>query len=276
MAHSYLGTQSAWRARWPCMNNSNNYRHGHDVMTRPNDTDQPGVQPRSQPCASDRLLSGSSSAAEQHYQRELYKGIRFLQNRWQSGSGTHSQGVGADLATSSHDASLTDHQISQKLLQMLQARQVQAHYELQQTLPAGAETAPAVSILAGGQQGALSPPVLATIELTDRLFDWLRADDNLPDPCKNLLAHLYAPLLKVALIDPCFFEQTEHPARMLLNSLAEAGARWISPNGCSQYDMYGKINAIVLRLLAEFTHDVSLFADVLEGFSDEVQNLARR
>ena len=249
-------------------------------MNRSHDTGRPGVQPRRQPCASDRLLSGSSSEAEQRYQLELYKGIRFLQSRWQSGSNPHSQGTAVDPATSIHGSDLSDHPSSQRLQRMLHARQAQDHHLLQQTLPGQALAAQTLSILAGfnanGQEDALRAPERATIGLTDRLFDWLRADDNLPEPSKNLLCYLYAPVLKVALIDPEFFERAEHPARMLINSLAEASARWISPGGHSQYDMYGKINVIVLHLLAEFTHDVCELADVLMAFRSDVQNLARR
>lgn len=260
--------------------NNNNYCHGYDVMTRPNDTDLSGVQTQNQPHVADRLLSGSSNAAEQHYQLELYKGVRFLQSRWQSDSDTHAQGANADLAASGPSSNLSDSSINQRLLRMLQARQTQAHSELQQALPGSAGAAPTASILT--DLSASSPPdiasssVLATVELTDRFFDFLRTDDALPEPSKNLLSYLYAPVLKVALIDPLFFEGTEHPARLLLNSLAEASARWISPDGRSQYDMYRRINAVVLRLLAEFSHDVDLFADVLLDFRDEVQNLAHR
>src|SRR5690625_4894268 len=72
-------------------------------MTRPNDTGRTGVgtgvdstgspEHHNQTCAFDRLLSGASDEAEQRYQLELYKGIRFLQNRWQSAPGSNSPTV---------------------------------------------------------------------------------------------------------------------------------------------------------------------------------------
>jgi len=128
----------------------------------------------------------------------------------------------------------------------------------------------------GEEPGVVDPSDLDTIDLVGLLFEYMLSDDNLPDSVKALLSYLHTPFLKMAFIDKDFFEQTDHPARVLLNSLAEAGARWVSNDGSSQYDMYSKIKATVFRLLAEFKNDVRLFAEVLLEFNAYTHNLARR
>lgn len=49
-----------------------------------------------------------------------------------------------------------------------------------------------------------------------------------PDPVPAaLLARLQVPLARAAMADPGFFVRDEHPARELLNQVAEAGASWL-------------------------------------------------
>lgn len=50
-----------------------------------------------------------------------------------------------------------------------------------------------------------------------------------PDPVPAaLLARLQVPLARAAMADPGFFVRDEHPARELLNQIAEVGANWLS------------------------------------------------
>jgi hypothetical protein len=93
---------------------------------------------------------------------------------------------------------------------------------------------------------------------------------------KALLSYLHTPFLKIAFIDKGFFEQPEHPARVLLNSLAEAGVRWVSNDGSDQYDIFTKIKTTVFRLLQDFKNDVRIFAELLIEFNAYTHNVARR
>jgi hypothetical protein len=102
------------------------------------------------------------------------------------------------------------------------------------------------------------------------------SDDHLPNAVKALLSYLHTPFLKMAFIDKGFFEQPEHPARVLLNSFAEAGVRWVGNDGNDQYDIFIKIKTSVFRLLQEFKNDVRLFAELLIEFNGYTHNVARR
>lgn len=126
------------------------------------------------------------------------------------------------------------------------------------------------------EQHEMGPNDMHTIELVGMLFDYMLSDDNLPDSVKALLSYLHTPFLKIAFIDKDFFEQTEHPARLLLNNMAEAGVKWVSNDGSSQYDIFEKIQAMVSRVLDEFRNDVRLFAELLLEFSGYTKKISRR
>ncbi len=126
------------------------------------------------------------------------------------------------------------------------------------------------------EEGEVDPGDMHTIDLVGMLFEYMLSDDNLPSAVKALLSYLHTPFLKIAFIDKDFFEQTDHPARLLLNSLAESGARWVSNDGSSQYEIYPKIKNIVSQVLEEFENDVRLFAELLLEFSAYTKKIARR
>ncbi|SMF02287.1 HrpA-like helicases [Alteromonadaceae bacterium Bs31] len=129
---------------------------------------------------------------------------------------------------------------------------------------------------ADAQDGEVDKSDMQTIDLVGMLFEYMLNDENLPDSIKALLSYLHTPFLKIAFIDPGFFEQAEHPARVLLNNLAEAGARWVSNDGTAQYDMYNKIKDIVDRILKEFDNDVKIITELLLEFSSYTKNIVRR
>jgi uncharacterized protein DUF1631 len=129
---------------------------------------------------------------------------------------------------------------------------------------------------AEGEDRDVDPSDMHTIDLVGMLFEYMLSDDNLPDSVKALLSYLHTPFLKIAFIDKSFFEQTEHPARLLLNSLAEAGVKWVGNDGSSQYDIYDKIKTAVSRVLEEFKNDVRLFAELLLEFSGYTKKISRR
>ncbi|WP_018414943.1 DUF1631 domain-containing protein [Teredinibacter turnerae] len=126
------------------------------------------------------------------------------------------------------------------------------------------------------KDGAMKKNDMQTIDLVGMLFEYMLNDENLPDSIKALLSYLHTPFLKIAFIDPGFFEQAEHPARVLLNNLAEAGASWVANDGTAQYDMYNKIKNVVHRILNEFENDVKMITELLLEFSSYTKNIIRR
>jgi len=126
------------------------------------------------------------------------------------------------------------------------------------------------------ENGAVEAADMQTIDLVGMLFEYMLSDEHLPDSVKALLSYLHTPFLKIAFIDKDFFEQPEHPARVLLNSLAEAGVRWVGNDGSDQFEIFNKIKVTVFRLLEDFKNDVRLFAELLIEFNAYTHNVARR
>ena len=117
---------------------------------------------------------------------------------------------------------------------------------------------------------------MQTIDLVGMVFEYMLNDENIPDSVKTVLSYLHTPFLKVAFVDPGFFEQTEHPARVLLNSLADAGAKWVSNDGSSQFDIFERIKVAVNRVLSEFDSDIKVITSVLFEFASYVKKVSRK
>jgi len=115
--------------------------------------------------------------------------------------------------------------------------------------------------------GAINAQNMYTIDMVGMLFEYILSDENLPDSIKTLLSHLHTPVLKLAFLDNRFFEDQNHKARMLLDSLAEAGTNWVNHDGTSQYDMYNEIKRVVQRAVKEFKSNVNFFAELLIEFN---------
>lgn len=114
------------------------------------------------------------------------------------------------------------------------------------------------------------------IELVGMLFEYMLNDEALPDSAKALLSYLHTPYLKLALIDREFFELPQHPARMLLNHLVEAGEKWLDNNAQGRNVVLQQMRAVVQRILDEFKDDTTLFSELALEFSGFLRQHERR
>ena len=122
-------------------------------------------------------------------------------------------------------------------------------------------------LLEESPDGAINAQNMYTIDMVGMLFEYILSDESLPDSVKTLLSHLHTPFLKLAFLDSQFFEDENHKARLLLDSLAEAGANWVSHDGTAQYDMYNEIKRVVQRAVKEYKNDPNFFAELLMEFN---------
>lgn len=105
-----------------------------------------------------------------------------------------------------------------------------------------------------------------TIDLVAMLFEYILEDRNLPAQMQAILGRLQIPYLKVALLDKHLFAQKSHPARRLLDALAEAGKGW-SAEADRDNQLRTRIEATVTAVLAEFDDDVGVFERELAAFN---------
>lgn len=124
-----------------------------------------------------------------------------------------------------------------------------------------------------GQQ-KLADQEADVIDLVGMLFDFILDDDNLPDACKTALSHLHTPYLKVALQDKALFTQHHHPARRLLNAMAQAGVLYGSEG--DERGLLAKIHWVVERVISGYSGELQLFNNLLEEFDEFVATLKHK
>jgi hypothetical protein len=115
-----------------------------------------------------------------------------------------------------------------------------------------------------------------TIEMVAMLFDFIFETKDLPDGIKALLARLQIPVLKAAMLDGAFFAKKTHPARLLVNELAQAGLGW-SPVMGQDDPLYRQIEKIVHAVLERFSDNLALFDELrveLEAFLADEEKAA--
>lgn len=277
-----------------------------DVAGNPTEVDAEAELQQHHRRASDKLLSGTLSPNDIQYQSSLLNAIRLLQThvtqhipavRASEGVAS-SQPLAAAAVTAAFPANPSA-QVDPGGLQVFSQTQlvgvlenmqsqvlVQTRDQVNELTPTNMTLAPLPvadvsrqmmeEIARESENGAVEAGDMQTIDLVGMLFEYMLSDEHLPDSVKALLSYLHTPFLKMAFIDKDFFEQPDHPARVLLNSMAEAGVRWVSNDGSDQYDIFTKIKTTVFRLLQEFKNDVRIFAELLIEFNSYTHNVARR
>lgn len=123
-------------------------------------------------------------------------------------------------------------------------------------------------------QHKLSDQEADVIDLVGMLFDFILDDENLPDNCKTALSHLHTPYLRVALQDKALFTQHHHPARRLLNAMAQAGVLY--GNEEDERGLLAKVQWVVEQVVHGFSGDLQLFDSLLQEFSEFADTLKHR
>jgi len=113
-----------------------------------------------------------------------------------------------------------------------------------------------------------------TIDFIKLIFDGIIEEDSITDEIKTLLLSLQIPVIKAAMLDAEFFVDDQHPARQLLDKIAEAGV------GVTEHTdpVYIDIEKIVRKLLSDYNEDVVAFSVALEelkALTEEIYRKAR-
>jgi hypothetical protein len=106
-----------------------------------------------------------------------------------------------------------------------------------------------------------------TVDALAEVFDFVFADQTIPAQMKFVIGRLQIPVLKAAMIDRDFFLSAEHPARRLVDTLAQASIAWAPEKGKND-PLYTRIEYTVQRVLNEFEDDLNLFRDLLQRFNE--------
>ena len=121
---------------------------------------------------------------------------------------------------------------------------------------------------------ALSDEDNDAIDLIGMLYDNLMQDVRPGSTASTLLTKLQVPLMRVALQDSAFFTRHEHPARQMLNTVAETSTRWLvddDGDGLAQ-----QMHSIVDRAVRDYKGDPNVFQGVLQELIGHLQTLSRK
>lgn len=116
------------------------------------------------------------------------------------------------------------------------------------------------------------------INLVSMMFEFILDDRNLASSMKVLLGKLQIPMIKVAIADKTFFGRGGHPARRLLNEMANAALGWqeLDEDKREKDTLYGMVVTTVDRVIAEYEENVSIFDELLLDFRSFQEREKRR
>lgn len=110
----------------------------------------------------------------------------------------------------------------------------------------------------GGENLSLSNVDEDAVDLVGMLFDVLLDERHFEADVRSKINRLLVPYIKVAVKDRRLFLYKAHPARRLLNAVAEAseGNRGESPQ---ERELMARVDGTIERLVAEFNEDIAIF-----------------
>lgn len=113
------------------------------------------------------------------------------------------------------------------------------------------------------------------IDLVGLLMDNALKDVNPGSVASQLISLMQSPLIHVVLQDKSFFSNTVHPARQMLNIIAETGFNWLDENN-NDDTMHEKISSIVNKAVKEYDGNNQEFINAYEETNGLLQALIKK
>lgn len=126
-----------------------------------------------------------------------------------------------------------------------------------------------------GPQATLVQQDSDTFELLSLLYNEIEREVQRDAPAADLLVRLQVPMAQAALNDREFFLRPQHPARELLNSVAESGATWLG-EGETDAQLVQKLHHAVDRVVADYHGDEEVFESVNNDVQAHFRAMARK
>ena len=126
-----------------------------------------------------------------------------------------------------------------------------------------------------GEPIALSREDSDTFELLGLLYTEIGRELRDGTASSALLERLQVPLLRVALQDREFFVRQQHPARQLLNAVAEAGARWLAEDDADP-QLGAQLRQAVDHVVENYDGDAKVFEAANLALQGQLHAMARK
>ena len=156
-----------------------------------------------------------------------------------------------------------------------------------QTLPSTIEASEEIDVVAELEKAqsrkkdelVLGSLEAETINLVQMLFKFVLENEELNVHTKEFFCRLQIPFVKLALMDSSFLAKPKHPARMLINELAQASLQWScsqSTNQISKDPVYRVLKRTVDKIVLQFESNTEIFQETLQDFTAFMEKEARR
>ena len=109
------------------------------------------------------------------------------------------------------------------------------------------------------------------MDFVSLLFDYAFRDPSIPESLHGVFERLQVPIVKIALIDYEFFTRSDHPARKLLDSLAEASIGAAADT--AYFREFEAVATDVVNAVCRYPHlDVSVFVDAAAAVKQFIED----
>lgn len=126
-----------------------------------------------------------------------------------------------------------------------------------------------------GPQASLTVKDNDTFDLLDMLYGQIQREVRPEAAAADLLTRLQVPVARAALSDPAFFVRDQHPARELLNAVAEAGANWLGEEDVDP-QLVQKLGRAVDQVVNDYQGDDAVFEAANEDIQQHFRALAHK
>lgn len=114
-----------------------------------------------------------------------------------------------------------------------------------------------------------------TFELLDLLYNEIEREVQHDAPAADMLVRLQVPVVQAALRDRNFFLRPQHPARDLLNTVAESGATWLGDDDVDP-NLVQRLHKAVETVVETYEGDEAVFEDANRDVQQHLQAAARK
>ena len=126
-----------------------------------------------------------------------------------------------------------------------------------------------------GPQATLASADADTFELLDLLYNEIEREVQHDAPAADMLVRLQVPVVQAALRDRNFFLRAQHPARDLLNTVAESGATWLGDEDVDPH-LVQKLHTAVETVVETYEGDEAVFEQANHSVQQHLQAAARK
>ncbi|SDR01118.1 Protein of unknown function [Pseudoxanthomonas sp. CF385] len=126
-----------------------------------------------------------------------------------------------------------------------------------------------------GPNAALASADSDTFELLDLLYNEIEREVQHDAPAADMLVRLQVPVVQAALRDRNFFLRAQHPARDLLNTVAESGATWLGEDDVDP-QLVQKLHQAVETVVEKYEGDEAVFEDAHRDVQQHLQAAVRK